>query len=399
MTYIVSIDLLMNCPSIIKGLDSITIITNDMNKIYAMSEDKYRDSVNKIKAERAIKVVTECYKKIYFAPEKDIETLIKNILNEGRSEAYTIITNNVILWSIASTYGINVQKYTGDTEYTGIQYLTLSFDDNGYNEKLDKLLSEPTDDYCENEYLVVYDEKDPDKPHSLYRVQNGVLKSISLAPQGIKNSYDIIKPKNIEQAALFNALFDKNISILLTIGQFGTGKSFCLHNYALEMLEKGEINKIVYVPNNSFNENAREVGTLPGELFDKELIHLGCWLDLIGYDRLRDYVEKAQIEIVPVSIARGRSFNRSIILVNEAQNLTDKHIKLLVGRCGEGTRIFFDGDIKQADSDVFRDRSGLRLLTKLRKSKIYSKIFGMVKLNSIERSLTAQASAYLDIAE
>ena len=71
----------------------------------------------------------------------------------------------------------------------------------------------------------------------------------------------------------------------------------------------------------------------------------------------------------------------------------------MIGRCVQNTRIFFDGDIKQADSDVFRDRSGLKLLTKLRKSNIFSKIFSMIKLNNIERSLTAQASAYLDVVE
>ena len=404
MCYIISIDVLMNCQSILKNLESMTIITSDMQKIYAMAEDKYRDSINKIRAERAIKIVSSCYKKIFFAPQKDITAFLKDCLDDGCKDSYTIITNNVVLWSIADTYHIEVQKYETTSDYTGIQYLTLTFDENGYNEELDELLSTTKFDdvespFCENEYLIVYDIDKPNTPHSMYRMQDGRLHPISLNPQSIKNSYDTIKPKNAEQIALFNALFDKNISILLTVGQFGTGKSFCLHNYALEALENGDISRIIYVPNNSFNENTREVGTLPGELFDKELIHLGCWLDLIGYDRLRRYVEEEKIQIVPVSIARGRSFNDAIILVNEAQNLTDKHVKLLVGRCGQNSRIFFDGDVKQADNDTFRDRSGLQLLTKLRKSKIFSRIFSMVKLNNIEGSLTAQSSAYLDVVE
>lgn len=72
---------------------------------------------------------------------------------------------------------------------------------------------------------------------------------------------------------------------------------------------------------------------------------------------------------MPISLARGRNIEDSIILVNEAQNLTEEHIKLLVARCGKGTRIFFDGDIKQADSNIFRQKSGLKLLTKLRFSE------------------------------
>lgn len=93
---------------------------------------------------------------------------------------------------------------------------------------------------------------------------------------------------------------------------------------------------------------------------------------------------------------RGRSFQNSIILVNEAQNLTEDHIKLLIGRCGEGTRIFFDGDIKQADSQLFRNKNGLKLLLSLRKSEKYSKLFATVKLQLTERSQTAQCVDYLD---
>ncbi len=93
---------------------------------------------------------------------------------------------------------------------------------------------------------------------------------------------------------------------------------------------------------------------------------------------------------------RGRNFKNSIILVNEAQNLTEEHIKLLVGRCAEGTRIFFDGDIKQTDHHIFKNKNGLRLLLNLADSEVFSKIFGVATLSVIERSLVAQASDYLD---
>ena len=108
-------------------------------------------------------------------------------------------------------------------------------------------------------------------------------------------------------------------------------------------------------------------------------------------------IAKEELEIVPLAYIRGRSFQDSIIIVNEAQNLTEDHLKLLIARCGEGTRILFDGDIKQADSQLFRNKNGLKLLMSLRKSSIFSKIFATVNLTSIERSLTAQAADYLDM--
>lgn len=406
MKYLISMDLLMNNPSLLKDLGNLVILSKDMNRIYSFVEDKYRDNMNRIKAERAVKAVTEIYKKVFFSPELTIEDYFKSIDSTQELEEITIVTNNVVLWSIADYYRVPIKKYkVSDTDYTGIISYILEFDENGYNYELDTLLQKrdwSQEEIYENEFVIIYS-KNPynntNELHSIYRFNNNKLNPLSLTPQQIKNPYFTIKPRNSEQIALFNLLRDKKISILLATGPFGTGKTFCLKNYALEELENENINKIVYVPNNSFNEDTRDIGALPGELFEKELIHLGSWIDLVGYDRLKRYVDNEQIELVPISIARGRSFDNSIIIVNEAQNLTDKHIKLLIGRCGENTRIFFDGDIKQADSDTFRDRSGLRLLTKLRYSKDFAPIFGMVKLNTIERSFTAQASAYLDEIE
>ena len=99
--------------------------------------------------------------------------------------------------------------------------------------------------------------------------------------------------------------------------------------------------------------------------------------------------ESGELELLPMAIARGRNFENSILLINEAQNLTEEHVKLLIARCGEGTRIFFDGDIKQADANIFRQKSGLKLLTKLRFNEEFAPLFSAVKLEHIERSKTA----------
>ena len=166
--------------------------------------------------------------------------------------------------------------------------------------------------------------------------------------------------------------------------------------YAVQELQKGHINKIIYVPNNSYNENSMELGALPGDEFEKVLPLMGGLCDHLSKQQVIQLYQNEQLELMPISLARGRNIEDSIILVNEAQNLTEEHIKLLIGRCGKGTRIFFDGDIKQADSNIFRQKSGLKLLTKLRFSEEYGDLFSAVKLKTIERSRTARASQYLD---
>ena len=139
-----------------------------------------------------------------------------------------------------------------------------------------------------------------------------------------------------------------------------------------------------------------DIGALPGELLAKIEGQIGPLIDLVGIDRVQDMLQNEELEIVPMGFIRGRSFQNSILIINEAQNLTEDHVKLLIARCGEGTRIFFDGDIKQADSNIFRQKSGLKLLTKLRFSEEYGDLFSAVKLKTIERSKTARASQYLD---
>lgn len=139
-----------------------------------------------------------------------------------------------------------------------------------------------------------------------------------------------------------------------------------------------------------------DIGALPGELLSKIEGQIGPLIDLVGIDEVQRMIALEQLEIVPMGFIRGRSFTDSIVIVNESQNLTEDHIKLLIARCGDGTRIFFDGDIKQADSQLFRNKNGLKLLLNLRKSPIYSKMFATVQMVTIERSRTAQAADYLD---
>lgn len=135
-------------------------------------------------------------------------------------------------------------------------------------------------------------------------------------------------------------------------------------------------------------------------MFSKEIVYMGQIIDIIGDSiEVERLYNDGLIEIMPIAVARGRNLENCIVIVNEAQNLTDDHIKLLIARCAEGTRIFFDGDVKQTDAKVFRDKNGLKLLTKLKDSKKYSDLFSMVRLESIERSRTAQAAQYLDEVE
>lgn len=394
--YLLDTNVLLKYPSVISNFDGEIVLS-----IRVIEEiDGLKKNINPevaYEARRASHKILQAKDNILFELKVNRKNTVDDSLIElAKKKNYTLITNDLNVIIKCNAQKVKCQSYDKvETNYTGVQYLSVEFDENLYNAELENLLNhkEPPAPMRENEFLIIKDQNNNPLCNLIYK--NHQLKL--LGGHTIKNDFvRKIVPRNLEQDCLMELLYDKEVSIIAATGEYGTGKSYILTNFALQQLSKGKIDKIVYVPNNSIVENTRELGTLPGDATDKELIYMGPILDIVGEDIARHMIENGEIEIVPISVMRGRSFNNAIVLINEAQNLTTEHIKLLIARCGENTRIFFDGDIKQSDSHVFKNKSGLKLLLHLSKSEEYSSIFGTVRLNSIERSKTAQASAYLD---
>lgn len=403
--HLIDTNILLKYPSVLNSYDDIKINIRCIEEVDGLKKN-FNEEVA-YQARRASHKILQHLDEINFNLDRDNSLSVDDNLVEIAKEQDDILISNDL--NVQIKCRANGVKYSGydkiETNYTGVRYLVEDFDDTLYNEEVAKYINTkvPPFKMFENEFLIIKNKNKPIKSADkedyetvctlVYR--NGKLEV--LKNYGFKSTYVTkVSPRNNEQNCLLSLLERDDISIVLAAGTFGTGKSYLLTTYALQQLAEGKIDKIVYVPNNSASEDARELGILPGEIVDKELSYMGPIIDLIGEDDARMKIERGMIEVVPMAIMRGRSFQNSIIIVNEAQNLTANHVKLLVARCGEGTKIFFDGDIKQADSSLFRNKSGLKLLLHLKDSPIFSKIFGTVRLVTIERSLTAQASAYLD---
>ena len=394
--YLLDTNVLLKYPSVLKTFQNEIVIS-----IRVLEElDGLKKSSNSevaYEARRASHKIIEQLDNIHFETKVEYSSSVDDsLIALAKKKCYILVSNDLNVLIKCQAKKVQCQKYDKvETNYTGVKYINFELDEDLYNDVLEQMLDTGLTPFPmrENEFLIVKDQNNKPVCNLICKENNLEL----LNGHGFKSEYvGKITPRNLEQDCLMELLQNKDISILAATGEYGTGKSFLLTTFALHQLDKGRIDKIVYVPNNSIVENTRELGTLPGTTTDKELIYMGPILDIIGEDRARDMIEHGQIEIVPISVMRGRSFNNSIVLINEAQNLTTEHIKLLIARCGINTRIFFDGDIKQSDSSIFKNKSGLKLLLHLSQSEEYAKIFGTVRLNSIERSKTAQASAYLD---
>lgn len=334
-------------------------------------------------------------------PNKSVDGILIDIAKERDA---TLITNDISLKVIAEAEGAKVEGYSWSDDYCGIVYMDVSrYDLDGYNEMLSDLVENghyETEDYTfsKNEYLIVppaYEDAAYGDT-SIFRY-DGIhfhkVRGREIESQWTSDNKPIF-PRNPEQICLVDALLNK-VPIIYAGGKYGTGKTFLTHNYAISELEKDHIKKIIYVPNNSYTQNTMELGALPGDLMEKILPSIGPLVDIVGIDTITRWMQSEKLEIVPVAYIRGRNFDDSIVLVSEAENLTEEHIKLLLARCGNNTRIFFDGDIHQADSAIFKDRNGLKLLLNLHDSP-FDEMFATVQLVTIERSVVAATADYLD---
>ena len=177
----------------------------------------------------------------------------------------------------------------------------------------------------------------------------------------LKEDINIIgqfKSKNKEQTILYHFLNDQKIRLHVIIGKAGSGKTFLVSSYALNCLNtyqsKPRFKKIVLT--RSFDTvGGKNLGAVPGtidEKFSPYLLNFKSTFDNIcGSDTtlIRLLEETVKILYLPIELMRGASFNDSLIVVDEAQNLDFHQTKTIGTRLGEGSALIFLADLSQID--------------------------------------------------
>ncbi len=139
--------------------------------------------------------------------------------------------------------------------------------------------------------------------------------------------------------------------IVFSIGPAGTGKTFLAVRMAVDALRAGSVNKLVLC--RPAVEAGEKLGFLPGDFQAKVNPYLRPLYDalneLLEYDQIRRYTDREIIEIVPLAYMRGRTLNRSFIILDEAQNTTRAQMKMFLTRMGQDSKIVVTGDITQVD--------------------------------------------------
>ena len=165
---------------------------------------------------------------------------------------------------------------------------------------------------------------------------------------------------NQEQKEAKSKILENTVTLLA--GSAGSGKTLLACQIALEKLFMKEVEKIIITRPTVSKE---EIGFLPGDLREKmdpcvQPIYQNMYA---LYDRVKieKHIQEGDIEIVPVSFMRGRTFLDSIVIVDEAQNVTHEQMEMIVTRLGLRSKMIICGDDNQVDLKNKRD-SGFRFL-------------------------------------
>jgi len=174
-------------------------------------------------------------------------------------------------------------------------------------------------------------------------------------------------PKTDKQKELLEALHAN--SQVFILGPAGTGKTYVTATYAADKYTLKEIDKIVITrPHVAVG---KELGFLKGDLTEKTMPWALPVLDVLekhlGKGAVETGIKNGNIEMAPLALMRGRSFDNAFIIVDETQNITTHELKMLLTRVGEGTTIVLNGDIQQSD---LKEADGLSKIIHLAKKHL-----------------------------
>ena len=176
-----------------------------------------------------------------------------------------------------------------------------------------------------------------------------------------------IEPITENQKILFNSY--GNSKNIIAYGAAGTGKTFVtLYNALKDVLDENTPYEKIYIVRSLVA--TREIGFLPGDHEDKSDIYQVPYKNMVKYmfqmssdadfEMLYGNL-KAQdtIKFWSTSFLRGTTLDRSIIIVDEFQNLNFHELDSIMTRVGEDSKIFFCGDASQTDLQKTNEKNGI----------------------------------------
>ena len=314
--------------------------------------------------------------------------------SENSSETVLITQDRILRILARSLYGMRTEELRSVcapevSSLDGYQTIELS------GEKLDKIIQqgyfEPETVSYANQFFYLVDKENPDVHYGYAIAQDPKIKRAEIIDRG---SIDYLKVagevagRNIQQRLFLWSLMgcgepdpmsENGVRLITVSGPAGSGKSFLTLAAAWERLERGHFERIVVT--RPMVDVGTSLGFLPGTLEEKlkpwggpiednlrAIVQVPDEAEARGGKHgsrgsMRNFDAKAwlemenRLELVPLTYIRGRTFRRSIVILEEAQNLERGPLKVLLTRLGEGSICVIVGDQSQIDNQFLSRRN------------------------------------------
>lgn len=260
-------------------------------------------------------------------------------------------------------------------------YKVIKGDTNAINQAMAEL------DYSTwytNEYLIIENTDDGTTKEMRYDGQGFVALKLP--------SSKFIKAKNSLQRCALDILNNPDITIAAILGGYGSGKTYLSMQMALyNVKEKGRNSKILGV--REVSGEGKEIGFLPGDMEDK----VGRFFEPLSQSLNGGEFELQSLKVSGVLdtnvpfFMKGTTYNDTVILCDEAEDLSESQIKLIGTRLGENSKIYLAGDYKQSLLSKTINNPLIKMCNEFKGNKK----FGCIYLGEDVRSETSKLFADL----
>lgn len=254
-------------------------------------------------------------------------------------EDVEFVTNDLACKMIGKyIFGLNVSSVSEqeDTIYKGYKVIKGTTSEiNEYMSNIDY------SDWNTNEYLIIKNKDDNTTKEMRFDGNNFVALKLPASKY--------IKAKNSLQRCALDILNNPDITIVAILGGYGSGKTYLSMQMALyNVQEKGRVSKILGV--REVTGEGKEIGFLPGDMENK----VGRFFDPLvhsldgGEFELESLKQRGILDTNVPFFMKGTTYNDTIILCDEAEDLSESQIRLIGTRLGDNSKIYLAGDYKQS---------------------------------------------------
>ena len=314
----------------------------------------------------------------YTIPDNQIVGTAKYLSNR---EDIIFITNDICLKNIARSIGLKTSSVEENKDNIYKGYRVINGNTKRINEEMENM---DLSDWDVNEYLIIQNTDDNSEKEMRFDGEKFV--SLKLPPS------KYIKAKNSLQRCALDILNNPDITIAAILGGYGSGKTYLSMQMALyNVQEKGRVSKILGV--REVSGEGKEIGFLPGDMEDK----VGKFFDPLtqslngGEFELQSLKMSGVLNTNVPFFMKGTTYNDTIILCDEAEDLTQSQIKLIGTRLGENSKIYFAGDYKQSLLNKTINNPLIKMCNEFKGNEK----FGCIYLGEDVRSVTSKMFADL----